>query len=199
MTQSSPRPKVTTLICTLNEEESLPHVLPKIPDWVDEVLLVDGYSTDNTVAVAKQLRPSIRVIYQPGRGKGDALRYGIQQATGDIIVTLDADGETDPVHIPAFIEPLLNGYDFAKGSRLARGRPRRMPRYRWLGNKVLALTFNVLYGYRFTDVCSGYNALWKQAFLRVPLDLDGFAIEQQFVARAHKVGLRITEVAHPSE
>ena len=70
------RLKITVLICTLNEEGGLPHVLPKIPTWVDEVLLVDGYSTDNTVEVAVQLHPDIRVLYQPGKGKGDALRYG---------------------------------------------------------------------------------------------------------------------------
>jgi hypothetical protein len=63
------RLSITVLICTLNEEESLPHVLPRIPAWVDEVLLVDGHSTDNTVVVARKLRPDVEVLYQPGRGK----------------------------------------------------------------------------------------------------------------------------------
>ena len=80
-------PKVTALICTLNEENNLPHVLPKIPDWVDEVLLVDGHSADATVAVARKLCPAINILYQPGRGKGDALKYGIGNATGDSAVT----------------------------------------------------------------------------------------------------------------
>jgi glycosyltransferase involved in cell wall biosynthesis len=190
---------ITALVCTLNEEESLPHTLPRIPAWVDEVLLVDGHSSDETVAVARKLRPDIRVVYQPGKGKGDALKHGVREAQGDIIVTLDADGETDPEKIPCFIEPLLKGYDFVKGSRLARGRPRRMPRYRWFGNKVLALTFNILYGTQYTDICSGYNAFWKHVFLQVPLTYDTFQMEQQLLARAHKARLKVTEVVHSND
>jgi glycosyltransferase involved in cell wall biosynthesis len=192
---SSP-PKVTVLICTLNEEENLPYVLPKIPQGVDEVLLVDGGSSDNTVELAKKLCPDLRILYQPGRGKGDALKYGVQKATGDIIVTLDADGETDPEDIPRFVEPLLNGYDFAKGSRLTKGRPRRMPRYRWFGNKALALTCNLLYGTWFTDVCSGYNSFWKERFLQLKLTYDNCEMEQQMIVRAKKAGMKSVEVPH---
>jgi len=190
---------ITALICTLNEEESLPHVLPRIPDWVDEVLLVDGHSTDNTVALARELRPDVRVVTQPGRGKGDALKYGVRKARGDIVVTLDADGETDPEDMLRFVEPLLNGYDFAKGSRLAHGRPIRMPRYRWFGNKVLAVTFNLLYGTRYTDICSGYNAFWKRVFLQVPLTYDTFHMDQQLLARVHRARLKVAEVVHSSD
>jgi glycosyltransferase involved in cell wall biosynthesis len=194
---------ITALICTLNEEENLPHVLPRVPTWVDEVLLVDGHSTDDTVAVAKGLLSHVRVAHQPGRGKGDALKCGIEQATGDIIVTLDADGETDPRELARFVGPLLDGCDFAKGSRLAHGRPRRMSRYRWFGNKVLAWSCNLLYGTRFTDICSGYNAFWKARFLQLELTYDpnevGCSMEQQMIVRAKKAGMRVQEVAHASE
>jgi O-antigen/teichoic acid export membrane protein len=194
---------ITALVCALNEEESLPHVLPRIPGWVDELLLVDGRSTDNTVAVAKALRPDVRIVHQPGRGKGDALRCGIEQATGDIVVTLDADGETDPRELARFVGPLLDGCDFAKGSRLAHGRPRRMSRYRWFGNKVLTWTCNLLYGTRFTDICSGYNAFWKARFLQLELTYDpnevGCSMEQQMIVRAKKACMRVQEVAHASE
>ena len=84
-------PVVSVIICTLNEEANLPHVLPKIPDWVDEILLVDAHSEDATVEIAKQLCPRIRVLYQTGKGKGDALKLGINEAKGEIIVTIDAD------------------------------------------------------------------------------------------------------------
>lgn len=194
-----PKPKISVIVCTLNEADNLPHVLPKIPDWIDEVILVDGHSTDSTVEVTQKLRPDIKVLYQPGKGKGDALKYGVRQASGDIIVTLDADGETPPEDIYRFIEPLLNSHDFAKGSRLSRGKPTRMPRYRWFGNKILALTFNVLYGSRYTDICSGYNAFWKHAFLKIPLSYDTFQMEQQLLARAYKLGFRIKEVAYDTE
>ena len=189
-------PKITVLVCTLNEAANLPHVLPRIPTFVDEVLLVDGRSTDGTVEVARRLRPDIRVSYQPGKGKGDALKYGVRQAKGDIIITLDADGQTDPEDIPRFIEPLLQGYDFAKGSRLTYGRPSNMPWHRWVGNKVLAITSNLLHGTKYTDICSGYNAFWKSAFLRLNLTYDEFEMEQEMLVKVKKVGLNVAEVVY---
>jgi glycosyltransferase involved in cell wall biosynthesis len=189
-------PKVSVVICALNEEQNLPHVLPGVPQWVDEVLLVDGNSTDNTVEVARKLRPGIRTIYQSGKGKGNALKCGNQQAAGDIIVTLDADGETNPEDIPRFVEPLLDGYEFAKGSRLMDGRPPSMPWHRWFGNKVLAITSNILYGTRYTDVCSGYNAYWKSTFQHLNPRRDGFEVEQEVLAKATKAGLKVVEVNH---
>ena len=90
------QPTITVLICTRNEAENLPYVLPNIPDIVDEILIVDADSSDETVKVAKELCPSIRVIFQPGKGKGDALKYGFELAKGDIIIALDADGSMDP-------------------------------------------------------------------------------------------------------
>jgi glycosyltransferase involved in cell wall biosynthesis len=73
--------------------------------------LIDGHSTDNTITLVKDIRPKIRVLCQSGKGKGDAIKFGVSQATGDIIITLDADGQTDPEDIRRFITPLLNGYD----------------------------------------------------------------------------------------
>ncbi len=186
-------PTITVLICTLNEEQNLPHVLPKIPEWVDEILLVDGHSTDNTVGLAKEIRPEIRVLYQPGKGKGDALKCGITHASGDIIVTLDADGATDPEEMPNFIEPLLNGYDFAKGSRFLDGQP-KMPLHRRFGNRVLVTTANILHGTRYTDICSGYNAFRKTAIEKISLDNDGFQMEQEMNVKIKKAGLKVIEV-----
>ena len=187
-------PTVTVLICSLNEAPNLSLVLPQIPSQVNEVLLVDGHSTDGTVEVAKGLRPDVRVLYQPGRGKGDALRYGIEQATGEIIVTLDADGETDPEDMPRFIEPLLAGYDFVKGSRFATGWKEKPP-HRLLGNFIIANTCNILYGTKFTDLCSGYNAFWRSVPDRVYLwSDDGWNYEPLMIARVLRAGLKIREV-----
>ena len=189
-------PRVSVIICAFNEEQNLPHVLPRLPEWMDEVILVDGHSTDSTVELAKRLRPDIRILYQSGKGKGDALKCGIKQTSGDVIVTLDADGETNPEDIPRFIKPLLDGYDFVKGSRLANGCPQNMPWHRWFGNEVLAVTCNILHGTRYTDICSGYNAFWKSAFQRLTLTYDGFAMEQEILVKAKKAGLRVVEVIH---
>src|SRR3989304_9393120 len=188
-------PTVTALICTLNEAPNLSLVLPQIPSQVDEVLRVDGHSTDGTVELAKELRPDIRVLYQEGRGKGVALRYGVEQATGEIIVTLDADGETDPEDMPRLLGPLLKGYDFVKGSRFATGW-RKKPPHRLLGNLVIANTCNLLYGTRFTDLCSGYNAFWKRILDRACLWAeDGWNYEPLMIARVLRAGLKVREVA----
>jgi glycosyltransferase involved in cell wall biosynthesis len=189
-------PTVSVIICTLNEAENIPYVLPRIPEWVNEVILVDGHSTDTTVEIAKKLCPFLKVITQPGKGKGDALKHGVLEAGSDIIVTLDADGQTSPQEIWKFVLLLQQGYDFAKGTRLSKGRPLNMPLHRWLGNKALVLTSNLLFGSNYTDICSGYNAFWKQSFLDLKLKNDGFELEQEMNVRAWKIGLKVIEVEH---
>src|SRR2546421_212541 len=114
-------PAISLVIPAHNEAENLQHVLPYIPTIVNEVILVDGHSTDDTIAVAQQLLLTIKIIGQIGKGKGDALRSGFAACTGAIVVMLDADGSTDPSEIPRFIEELLRGNDFAKGSRFIQG------------------------------------------------------------------------------
>ncbi len=190
-------PGITVLICTLDEEESLPYVLHRMPESVDEILLVDGHSTDNTVEVARKLRPDIKVLYQPGKGKGDALKYGFKHASGDIIVTLDADRATDPEEMPKFIEPLLDGYDFAKGSRFLHGFPPNKSWHRILGNWLITITFNILFLRRYTDLCSGYNAFRNNAVKEINLwSSDGFENEPLINVRVRKKGLKVIEVAH---
>jgi glycosyltransferase involved in cell wall biosynthesis len=190
-------PKITALICTLNEEQNLPHVLPRIPAWVNEVLVIDGHSTDKTVEVARKIRPDIRILGQPGKGKGDALRYGIGLASGDVIVTLDADGSTDPEYMPRFINPLLNGYDFAKGSRFLKGLPHQKPWYRIIGNWLIVLTFNIIFLKKYTDLCSGYYSFWKKTIDRISLKTsDGFEDEPLINARVAKAGLKVIEVGY---
>lgn len=193
--KSKKDPKITALLCTLNEEKNLPHVLPEIPSDVYEVLIVDGYSKDNTVKVAKQILPSARIIFQPGKGKGDALRYGIREAKGDIIVMLDADGSMAPEEIPLFVEPLLKGFDFVKGSRfLPGGGTADMSKHRIFGNWVFTTLTNILHRCRYTDLCYGYNAFWKKAFETVNFNGNGFEVETEINIRIRKAGLKVAEV-----
>jgi glycosyltransferase involved in cell wall biosynthesis len=194
MSQLNKKPSVTVLVCTFNEEKNLPYVLPNIPGWVEEVLLIDGHSTDNTVSVARKLLPNIRIEYQPNTGKDDAMKYGISLATGEIVVTLDADGNTDPKEIPNFIEPLLNGYDFVKGSRFLKIKPLHMPKHRRFGNWVLCAEVNILFGAKFTDVCSGYNSFWKKAWEKIKFP-EEFGYEPLILIRAKRAHLKIAEIA----
>jgi glycosyltransferase involved in cell wall biosynthesis len=190
-------PKLSVLICTVNEEQNLPNILPKIPDWVNEIVLVDGHSTDDTIEIARRLRPGIIIISQPSKGKGDALRSGIAAASGDIVITLDADDATDPGVIANFVDPLLVGYDYVKGTRFVNGKTYNKLWYRIMGNWIITLTFDILFFRPYTDVCSGYNAFWRERIIKLTLfSADGYENEPLINARIVKAGLRVKEVGH---
>lgn len=186
---------VTVIIPARNEAPNLRYVLPHIPSFVNEVILVDGHSTDETVAVAQELLPAIRIVKQLGRGKGDAIRTGLAASTGDLIVLLDADGSADPLEIPRFIKVLLAGSDFAKGSRFVKGGGSHdITLLRRAGNYGLIFLVNLLFGTRFSDMCYGYNAFWKHCLSHIEIDSDGFEIETLINIRMHLAGLSIVEV-----
>ncbi len=196
------------IIPTLNEEANLPLVLEGLPD-VDEVIVVDGGSDDDTVAVAREVRPDAIVVQQTRTGKGNALACGFEACTGDIVITLNGDGTTDPGEIPRYVDALLAGAEVAHGSRYRDGGgnldERRLDR---LGARTLNRIVNALFGTRFTDLGYGYNAYWRTL---VPvLDLpapklpgrraatvwgDGPEIEPLINIRMAAQGLRVVEVA----
>ena len=196
------QPKVSVIIPTLNEAKNLPHVFGELEKQiaknnVHEIVLVDGFSTDDTIAVARRLRPDIRVVTQTRRGKGNALRHGFDAATGDIIVMLDADGSADPAEIPAYVEALTSGADFAKGSRFLKDEASGssdITQLRRAGNWCLNTLTNVLYRTKFTDLCYGYNAFWKHCLPHMDVDCDGFEVETLINVRVAKAGLSIAEV-----
>jgi glycosyltransferase involved in cell wall biosynthesis len=188
-------PRVSVVIPAMNEAENLPYVLPRIPADVYEVLLIDGNSADDTVAIASQLMPSIRIVEQVGRGKGAALTTGFAACTGDVIVMLDADGSTDPAEIPLFVGGLVAGADFVKGSRfICGGGTADMPFHRKLGNQGFVLLTRIFFRTSFSDLCYGYNAFWKDVVEGLELTATGFEVETMMNIRAHRNGLRVAEV-----
>lgn len=188
-------PRISVVIPARNEADNLQHVLPRIPSFIHEVILVDGHSTDRTIAEAQRLLPDIRIIEQRGRGKGDALRAGCAASTGDIIVMLDADGSADPGEITRFVEVLTQGNDFAKGSRFLKGGGSvDITRFRRAGNYGLNKLVNILFGTHFSDLCYGYNAFWKDCLNYVEIDSDGFEVETLINIRMRLAGLSIAEV-----
>lgn len=187
--------RVSVIVPTLNEADNVTQVLPAIPLWVDEVLLVDGGSTDGTIDAARAARPGIRIMTELRPGKGVALQSGWRAATGDIIVTLDADGSTDPCEIPAFVGLLLAGADMVKGSRfLHGGGTDDMGPLRRSGNWALTRLVRMLYGGHYSDLCYGYNAFWRDTATYFDGDADGFEIETFMNVRALRHDLKVAEV-----
>ena len=188
-------PTVSVVIPAKNEARNLPIVLGSLPDWVDEVVLVDGHSVDETIAVAQQCRPDIKVVTQPGKGKGDALLAGFKACTSDIVVMMDGDGSTPGTEIVRFVAALVAGADFAKGSRFANsGGSDDITVGRRLGNRILSGLVNLTFGTRYTDLCYGYNAFWSEHLPDLYLDCGGFEIETVMNIRAAKAALRVQEV-----
>jgi hypothetical protein len=200
-------PTISIVVPVKNEAANLREVLPRLPK-VHEVILVDGNSVDGSVEAAREVLPEIRVVRQTRKGKGNALAAGFLAASGDIIVMFDADGSADPAEIPAFVKALVEGADFAKGSRFAvGGGSEDITGLRSLGNHGLNLVANLAFGTRFSDLCYGYNAFWRDlvSVLDLPgLDLpapasgmlwgDGFEIETVINCRMAAAEVKITEV-----
>lgn len=189
------RPTVSVVIPTLNEAESLDWVLEQIPAWVSEVVLVDGLSTDHTEVIARGLRTDVTVVHQSKPGKGAALRAGFAAASGEIVVMVDGDGSTHPGEMERFVQALLDGAQFVKGSRhLGGGGSDDFSLLRRFGNHGFVALVNLLYGCRFTDLCYGYCAFWRRHLDVLDLSVDGFEIETQLVLSAVRAGLEIREV-----
>ncbi len=187
--------RVSVVIPTLNEAKNLPHVLPLIPSWVHETIIVDGRSTDDTIDVALSLIPDARIVLEEKKGKGAALRAGFAAADGDIIVMLDADGSMDPREISAYVGLLASGVDMVKGSRFCQGGGSEdITLLRHMGNLFFTRTVRLLFDSRYTDLCYGYSAFWADVPERLELDGDGFEIETMINVRAVLAGLTVAEV-----
>ncbi|MGW0041186.1 glycosyltransferase family 2 protein [Rhodococcus sp. NPDC003348] len=198
------RPTVSVIIPAMNEEKNLPFVASRMPAGIDQIVFVDGNSTDDTVPVARELWPDATFVTQTRSGKGNALACGFAAATEDIIVMIDADGSTDPAEIPLFVEALVGGADLAKGSRfVGRGGSSDITALRNVGNKGLNGLVNLIFRTKFSDLCYGYNAFWRKHVPLIELPPveyqraqwgDGFEIETVINVRLATSGLNIVEV-----
>ncbi|MFI5036186.1 MAG: glycosyltransferase family 2 protein [Acidimicrobiales bacterium] len=191
----SGNPTVSVVIPTLNEAGNLPYVLNTIPAWVDQVVVVDGHSEDDTERIATLLWPEVKIVHETHRGKGAALRAGFEAAKGDIVIAIDADGSMDGREISRFRDALLEGADYAKGSRFAPGGGSAdITRFRRLGDWGICFLIRLLFGARWTDVTYGYFAIWADRLDCIPIDSDGFEVETLIGIRVARSGLKTVEV-----
>jgi len=184
--------KISVVIPTKNEEKNLATVLKDLPKSVDEIIIVDGHSTDDTVKIAK--RYGAKILYEKV-GKGFALRKGMEAARGDIIITMDADCSHRCVEIGLLVEAIKSGFDIAMGSRFIQGGGTEdMPWLRIMGNKFFVFLVNAIWDTNYSDLCYGYRAFRKSCVKKLRLKSDGFGIETEIAIKAAKKCLRTIEI-----
>ena len=184
--------KISIVIPTLNEGKNLKKVLKDIPKSVDEIIVVDGHSTDNTVKIAKKF--GAKVIFDDV-GKGSALRKGMKASKGDIVITMDADYSHKSSEIGLLTEGIKAGFDICMGSRFIQGGGTEdMPWYRKIGNKFFVFLVNSIWNMDYSDLCYGYRSFRKSCIKKLRLKQDGFGIETEIAIKAAKKKLRVLEV-----
>jgi len=192
--------KLTVLIPIYNEIHTIREIVKRVQDTglADQILLVDDGSTDGTRQAIAELdgQGAVRVIlHEKNQGKGAAVRTGIENASGDILLIQDADLEYDPRDYPNLLRPLQEGLaDVVYGSRFL-GAPRRVAMF-WhmVANKLLTLMTNILYNTILTDMETGYKVFRKEIIEDIPLRSRRFEFEPEFTAKILKRGVRIFEV-----
>lgn len=184
--------KISVIIPTLNEAKNLPLVLDKIPSSIYEIIIIDGFSTDSTLDIAKKYRCK---IFMDNRGKGSALRKGLKKASGDIIIMMDADCSHRINEFELLIGGINAGYDICMGSRfLQGGGTADMPLIRRLGNKFFVGLVNTLWSTNYSDLCYGYRSMSRDTVSKLDLRCNSFGIETEMSIKAAKKGLKIIEV-----
>ena len=191
---------ISIILPALNEEETIGRVIDEIPreamesnGYRVEIVVVDNNSTDRTREIAQEKRA--KVIVEPVKGKGRAVRTAFELVDGVFIFVLDADYTYPATYIPQMLEMLQEEYDVVLGSRLKGQRERgAMSRFRLVGNHLLSFIASMLYGTRISDLCTGYWGFCRVAIEGLKLDATGFELEANMFAEIAKKGYRIAEV-----
>ena len=192
--------KISIIIPAKNEEETIGEVIAKAKNYGDEVLVVDGHSTDRTREIAQEL--GAKVILDNKISKGDGYKCGVKEAKGDIIVFIDADGSHEPADIPKLVQPIIEEQaDLVVASRMLGGSEELHGTWdnfiRNTGSNLLVVFVNKKWKTNLTDIENGFRAIKKSVFLDLNLKRNDFVIEQEMVFNALKKGYRVKEaVSH---
>ncbi len=189
--------KLSIVIPTKNEEATLESVLKGALKYADELIVIDGHSTDETPLIARKY--GVKLIQDTGHGKGEAMRMGISVFTGDILLYMDADGSHLPDDIPRLIEPLSRGdADMVVGSRFKGGSDELVGNmnqlFRITGSNIITTFINYRWRIHLTDTQNGFRALTREAAEALDLKVDGFPIETEMDIQLLQRGFRIGEV-----
>jgi glycosyltransferase involved in cell wall biosynthesis len=190
----SSKPKVIAGMSAYNEEKYIGTMVLSARRFVDEVIVVDDGSADNTAEIARLAGATV-IRHEKNLGKGASVQNLLDEAKKkkpDVLVLIDADAQHDPGEIPQLVKPIHNGFDLVIGSRKAEDS--KTPAYRRIGQKILLFSTRVLSGAKVTDSESGFRALSGKAIAEISLTENGFAVETEMIARAAANGLKITEV-----
>jgi glycosyltransferase involved in cell wall biosynthesis len=200
------------IVPTKNEAKNLSRLLPLIPEFIDEIIVVDANSKDNTFEVVQNSNRAIKLVNQQSKGKGGALAKGLSMSNADLTFMIDADGSMDPIELVEFAKDLTSGCAIVKGSRfLANAGSDDITKFRQFGNNALTRLANLLYRVEWTDLAYGYAGFTKNAIETINLiNLDkkipsnfstrkmaygqGFEIETLIFCRAIRRGLRVKEI-----
>ena len=195
-------PYIYVIIPALDEGEAIGEVIEHteraLAGFKHEIVVVDGFSTDNTVLIAKQLGAT--VLNEKAHGYGGAYLTGFEYATSkhdkSIVVMMDADSTYDPTDIPALIEPIIEGKaDLTLGNRFANMEPNAMSLRNRVGNKIISKIVSKLYGVKITDSQTGFRAISANCLRAMFLEAKGMPLATEMLIEARKLGARITEVS----
>ncbi len=199
---------VSVIIPAMNEAPTIGEVISQVPNWVDEIIVIDGKSTDGTLDAAIFANDRVIGIVQRSSGKGAAMSLGFAHATSDVIVIVDADGSMDFSELELFIKNFPQ-YQVVKGSRyLKGGGSDDITLFRSLGNRALTKMANSLFNQQWTDMAYGYAAFDRESIGGLGLTNydhqgsilghkaygQGFEIETLIFTRAAKRALKILEI-----
>lgn len=191
---------VCVLIPTLDEAETIGDVLEGLKaEGYENLLVVDGHSTDDTVEIAEAA--GARVIMQSGTGKGQAVQEGLEHVEAEYVLMLDGDGTYDPEQADRMVEPLLAGdADHVIGDRFADLEPGAMTRFNRFGNWLFNRTFARVHGRDFGDILSGYRAFTRESAEKMHLTAEGFGIETEMAVECvkQKVPVEVVDISYRS-